>query len=255
MGEYLPEIASDVASAFAKSISHAVGDGIIEDVFGKGLITQNGSPARIWDILHTNLAKAFKHSHIVAKPSKRGAWEILPVFDKEINVLFCCMREKNFAAIAKRDPKKRKYHYLNALLQSFNRDLPCGQIKLSIVREAHEDMGDVIASIISRITADLEIPQGLIRRHALVLFHSYDSQLISLRCCAINSQFEIISSLDWSAFIPATASIIAETVEDVTNISNTPAQGLKLKKKAEDRLDKKSNISLYQDNQENEKND
>ena len=56
MGQYLPEISSVIAQAFANSISNAVGDGINEDVLSKGLITQNGNPGSICDILHTDLS-------------------------------------------------------------------------------------------------------------------------------------------------------------------------------------------------------
>ena len=246
MGRYLPEFTSEIAKIFAKSISNAVGDGISEDVLSKGLVTQNGSPARIWDILHANLVKTFSTEQIVAKPSKRGGWEILPMFDKRTGVVFCCMREKNFASISRRDPKKQRRHYLNALIKSFNRDLPLLQTKLDLGLVTDEIENQIVDVTISRIACDLGIPRNVITRHALVLFQSYDNQLVSLRCCAVNSQFEIIDSIDWSDYIPATTSVIVEAVDDQTNIKNTPTQGLRLKKKAEERLEKKPNVSLPQ---------
>lgn len=246
MVKYLPEFSSEVASVFAKSITNAVGDGISEDVLSKGLVTQNGNAARIWDIIHTNLVKMFRDSHIVAKPSKRGAWEILPVFDKRTGTLFCCMREKNFSSIAKRDTKRQRRHYLHALQMAFNFDLPYLQTKLNIGIDDNENDNLIIEQTISRISDDLGIPKNVITRHALVLFQSFDYQLVSIRCCAVNSQFEIVESIDWSDLIVATASAIVEEVDDKTNTRNMPTQGLKLKKKAEDRLGKKAIVSVPQ---------
>ncbi len=210
MAKYLPETDENLAKIFAESISYAVGDGIEEDVQSKGLVTRNGDPSRIWDILHTNLVNSLHGLSVIAAPTKRGGWAILPIVDLESGVLYCCMRETNFKLVGKRDLEKKKQHYLYALAEAFNCDLPLLQGRLFSSKETKQDKA-IVESAICRITADLGISRGNVRRHALVLFHSNDSQLVSLRCCAINSQFEIVDDVDWSKFIPVTVSIIPET--------------------------------------------
>ena len=251
MGQYLPEISSVIAQAFANSISNAVGDGINEDVLSKGLITQNGNPGRIWDILHTDLANSLDPACVVAKPSRRGAWKILPVFDKQTGILFCCMREKNFSLLCHRNLAKQKRHYLFALSKAFNNDLPSLQVRLDVFQDNNNDDSDLVKVAIARITDDLGIPANIIERHALILFHAVDNQLLTLRCCAINGMFEIVDSINWDEFIPDISSAIVDTVENDMEKSQAYKPKLKLKEKAKSRIDRKSSIAIHQEEEEN----
>ena len=250
MGQYLPEIPSTIATAFANSISNAVGDGINEDVLSKGLVTQNGNPGRIWDILHTSLVNSFDSTYTIAKPSKRGAWEILPVFDKQTATLFCCVREKNFSLLRNRNLAKQKRHYLYALSKAFNNDLPGLQTRLDVFNDNNEDL-DLVNEAINKITGDLGIPANIIRRHALILFYAADYQLLTLRCCAINSMFEVVDSVNWAEFIPDASSAIVDIVEDDREKSQASKPRLKLKEKAESRIGRKSTIAIHQEQEEN----
>lgn len=250
MGKYLPTISSIIAQTFANCISNAVGDGISEDVLSKGLVTQNGNPGRIWDILHTGLVKTLDATYVVANPSKRGAWKILPVFDRQTNTLLCCMREKNFASLSRRNLSKQRRHYLYALSKAFNNDLPYLQERLDVFEESDTDSA-LIEDAIGRITSDLGIPANIIRRHALILFHAVDNQLLTLRCCAINSMFEIVDSVSWSEFIPASSSAIVDFVEDSAEKSNASKPKLRLKEKAKSRAGRKPSSAIHQEPEEN----
>lgn len=252
MGKFLPEISSIIACTFASSISNAIGDGISEDVISKGLITKNGNPGRIWDILHTSLVNTLDPAYMVAHPSKRGAWEILPIFDKQTNTLFCCMREKNFASLSRRNHEKQKRHYLYALSKAFNCDLPFLQMRLDISEDSNSDSA-MIEEAIAKITNDLGIPANIISRHALILFNSVDGQLISLRCCAINSEFEIVESVDWSEYIPANSSAIVEFIDSEAGRLNDSKPKLKLKEKAETRIGRKSSVAVRQEQEGSKK--
>lgn len=242
MAKYLPDTEDSLIKIFAHSISNAVGDGIEEDVQSKGLVTRNGDPPRIWDILHTNLVNSLSDSSVIAKPTKRGGWSILPIVDLQTGTLYCCMRENNLKHINKRNSAKKKQHYLFALAAAFNHDLPIMQGQLFTSDETKQNQV-IVDNAISRICADLNISRGIVQRHALVLFHSNDSQLVSMRCCAINSQFEIIEAIDWSQFIPIAESIVVETADTVEN-EKTQLPEPPLKKRSQERIAKRGIVPL-----------
>ena len=242
MSKYLPETDEKLMEIFAESISNAIGDGIEEDVQSKGLVTRNGDPSRIWDILHTNLVNSLGGLSVIAAPTKRGAWAILPIVDLSSGVLYCCMRESNYKLISKRNSEKQKQHYLYALTEAFNCDLPFLQVRLFSSEETNQNK-TIVDKAICRITTDLGISPSIVRRHALVLFHSNSAQLVSLRCCAINSQFEIIDSIDWSQYIPVTESIIPETSVAVETHSSKLPEPI-LKEKSKERIAKRGVLPL-----------
>jgi len=252
VAKYLPETDENLARIFAESISYAIGDGIEEDVQSKELVTRNGDPSRIWDILHTNLVNSLHGLSVIAAPTKRGGWAILPIVDLKSGVLYCCMRENNFKLLSKRKLDKKRQHYLYALAEAFNCDLPFLQGKLFSSEETNQDK-IIVENAICRITADLGISRGIVHRHALVLFHSYDAQLVSLRCCAINSQFEIVEPVDWSQFIPVTESIIPETSDAIEN-SKSKLPDPVLKDKSRERIAKRGVVPLQRTKKEDHAN-
>lgn len=244
---YLPDFPEKTVRDIAESIATAVGDEIVEDVQSKRLITQNGTSGRIWDIIHTNLFNVFRDSTITARPSRRGIWEFLPFFDKQTGVLYCCMKEKNFKRLIKMETRKRNNHYLAAIAHSFNNDLPnFDQQSLFPSEDSFDERA--ISQVIGQIMSDLGIPASIVRRHGVILFQNESGQLLSLRCCAINSSFKIVDSQNWSEFIPVTDSVVVESNLDPHDPHNNPTQHLSLSKKATDRIgQKQSTIPLSSD--------
>lgn len=227
-------------SIIAKCLADAVGDDI--KVNARGLVTQNGTPSRIWDLINTNLCKQFDESDVIADKTKRGAWQLVLVFERSTGTIYSLMREKRFAELKKELPTRRSPHYEDALARVVNGKShpPLGQISLfpnscpTCFNKNH------IKEIVKKILADLSIPNELVKRHAIILFHSTNYELSSLRCCIVDSNLEIINEANWSDYIKASESIVSDMVADKTSTYADPAAGLKYKQKAKDRIEQKS---------------
>jgi len=221
----------------ADSITRAVGDDIIEDIQAHHLVTGNGNATRTWDYINTNIYYGFKSSDVIANPTKRGPWELLPFFERATGNIYSAMREERFSTIKKQRPGRKNAHYLDALTNSLNGDLVAniGQARFLDFAPFEDEK---IHEIVEKIFSDLNIPGNIIKHHGLILFSSQNFQLFSLRCCVINGDLEIVEEADWSNYIKAGDSVVTEKVNK-DDIGNDPSAGLNFKQKAKDRIDQK----------------
>jgi len=83
----------------------------------------NGKKLMKWDFVNRNLIRRFRDARLSAKYARRGAWYMVPLFDRENGYLYTVMREDRFADLRKKRDKRSKAHYLDALVQSFHIDL------------------------------------------------------------------------------------------------------------------------------------
>ncbi|MGE5630241.1 MAG: DUF5986 family protein [Caulobacteraceae bacterium] len=226
-------------SIITKCLCDAVGDDIREDIKSRRLITQNSTPSRIWDLINTNICERFARSDVIANPTKRGAWEFVPVFERSTGTIYSLMREQRFASLKKELPKRRNAHYIDAFVRSLNSDLlaPQGQISLFTVSFCNEDY---IKEIVQKVINDLSIPNELVERHAIILFQSFNNELSSLRCCIVDSNLDIVSEANWSNYIKASEGVIVDQITNKTSAYNDPTSGLKFKQKAKDKLGQKT---------------
>lgn len=124
---YLIKTNDSFISTIAKCLSDAVGDDIRQDIKLHRLVTQNSTPSRIWDLINTNICERFAKSDVIANPSKRGGWELVPVFERNSDTIYSLMREQRFETLKKQLPKRRTAHYVDALVRSLNKDLRAPQ--------------------------------------------------------------------------------------------------------------------------------
>ncbi len=222
-----------------KCLSDAVGDDILADINSRRLSTQNSKPTRIWDLINTNMCERFENGFVIANPTKRGAWELVPVFERSTGFVYSLMREQRFAGLKKQPLKRRNKHYLYAFVRSLNRDLIAPHSQVSFFPVDNENDEDYTRSIVHKIITDLGVPNELIKRHALILFSSFNNELSSLRCCMIDSNMNIVTETDWSNYINTGEGVIADRIIDRTSTYVDPASGLKLKQKAKDKKGQK----------------
>lgn len=228
-------------ATIAKCLSNAVGDEIKGDVRLNRLITQNSTPARIWDFINTNIRESFNTSEVIANITKRGAWQLVLIFDRETGTIYTLMRENRFISLKKELPKRRRVHYIDALVRSVNFDLkaPNSPIPLFLV---NSDSEDLVQDTFQKILADLLVPNQLVKRHALILFQSSNYEISSLCCCIVDSNLNVVSEADWSKYLKASEGIIADLIPDRTAGFANPSSGLQYKQKAKDRINQKSNL-------------
>lgn len=111
--------------SIVKCLSDAIGDDV-KAYFKRERVNDRKSNAKKfikWDFINRNLTTNFSSTELTAEYAKRGAWYFVPLFNQETGTIFSIMREDRFNELQKKHFKRRKAHYLDALVQSFNFDL------------------------------------------------------------------------------------------------------------------------------------
>jgi hypothetical protein len=222
-------------------ISNAIGDDIREDIKSQGLIIQNSTPTRIWDHLYTKLCSKFAGFDVVAHPTRRGSWELVPIFERNTGFLYVLMRENRLKTLRNESSKRKNVHYTEALARSLNGDLVATQYQVPLLEVNDEkfENEEYIRKIILKIFEDLGIPDNIVKRHALILFNDFNGVLLSLRCCIVDSNLHTVEEANWNEYIKVNESAVAEEVVDETSKFNDPTNGLKYKQKAKDKIKQK----------------
>ena len=72
----------DLIAKIVRCVEDAVGDDIQADIQRNDLQTRNSVPARIWDLLNTNVIKTLNTEDCTIAKAHRGPWEMLVIFEK-----------------------------------------------------------------------------------------------------------------------------------------------------------------------------
>ena len=162
-----------------------------------------------WDLLHRNIRQNLRGSHIMAEFAKVPGWKILPLFDTIEGNLYLLMKEYRFNNILKTRKKRSKDHYMEELVKTFNRGLEDFQ-QISFVEK--DDLPTEVSKVLSGILSDISLDKELIQHFAVILFDDLNDELISVRCCILDSNFNIVQQANWSQYIKHTDSIIIDKV-------------------------------------------
>jgi len=244
----------EFCSTFSKCLADAVGDDIRADIKRNGYITGNGNHFRIWDFLNTNLCKRLNKQNVVAWPTKRGAWAMVPIFDGSTGILYSVMREARFAHLKKKLSKRFSAHYIDALAHTLNIDLHAkpAQKPLFIFDDPPLRFSDIsMQEILQSILRDLKIPGEIVKRHAIILFSSQNNELVSLRCCVVDRNLDVVDEKNWSDFITMHESVV---VEEVSEALPAPSAKLQFTQKAKDRIDQKHSAKRKDPRKQEKKN-
>lgn len=151
---------------------------------------------------------------------------MVPLYDKETGTIYTVMREERFREIQRMQSKRKKGRYVDARVQSFNFDLNTER-QLSLFEEQSFDE-DEVNSIVDDIIKDFDIEKTVIKRYKTILFEEYNSDLIAVRCCMLDSSLQTVEE-EWSTYITYSESVVVDTVV----ASNEPhTSNIKLKDKA-----------------------
>ena len=196
-----------------------------------------------WDLINRNFIINFSSTELTAEYAKRGAWYFVPLFNKETGTLFSVMREDRFNELQRKQEKRRKAHYVDALVNSFNIDLDQNK-QLNLFEEEQFDENEV-KTIVEGILRDFQIESSVVHRYATILFEEYNSDLISIRCCVLDSSLQIVDEEDWNEFIHYNESVVVDIVENVLEVREMPK--IKLKDKARKRIGQRDVVALKDD--------
>lgn len=228
-------------SKVVNCVNDAVGDSIKEDMHG--LRTKNSAPSRIWDLLNTKLCGNMPSVSCIANVTKRGSWQMVPVYDTSTGVLFTFMRENRYDELHKKVRSRKTPHYVDCLVDTLNPDLvaPIGQVSLFPIPFSEKER---MYEVVQKILYDLQVEEQAVKRHALILFSSSGFELLSIRAVMIDKRMDVVCEENWEKYIPTNISAIMESPDEYSSPANNPGRGLKLSVKANER--KKRNIGIKQ---------
>lgn len=75
----------DLIVKIVRCVEDAVGDDIQADIQRNDLQTRNSVPARIWDLLNTNVIKTLDTEDCTIAKAHRGPWEMLVILKNPVN--------------------------------------------------------------------------------------------------------------------------------------------------------------------------
>lgn len=245
-------IREEIANFLVKALEDAVGDDIKEDIISHKLITQNSTGSRIWDFLNTNIVLNSEQYGCMTIISKRGPWEMLVLYDPSSKCVVTLMREKRFDEIKRKKGKRKSLHYLDAFSRCLNGDLLASGKQQSLFEpDPKQNIYDEAYAIVQKMMASFS-STCVIEHHVLLLFESVNFQLTGVRAVMIDSDLDTVYEQDWSKYISASESIVADKIVMDDAAYNNPTRGLKLTAKATERQATHSTIKEQIQSSENQ---
>lgn len=232
-----------------RCVEDATGDDIRIDIQKNNLQTRNSVPARIWDLLNTNLINELDIDECTIAKTKRGPWEMLVIFEKTTQCIFTFMREKRFEELKKQQRKRKNMHYVDMLSKQFNSNLLAEESQLSLFKTSFADE-DRLSELVQNLLSDLKSDADIVKNHVLVLFDTVGYQLTHIRAVMVTPSLDIAKGCNenWSQYISGNVSTVVEKIETSDSPSIQPSRGLSLKPKALNR--KKNNAIIKEANRE-----
>lgn len=240
----------ELISKIVRCVEEATGNDIRIDIQKNNLQTRNSVPARVWDLLNTNLINELDIDECTIAKTKRGPWEMLVIFEKTTQCVFTFMREKRFEELKKQQYKRRNMHYVDMLSKQFNSDLIAEENQLSLFEVSFSDE-DRLSELVQNLLSELKSDADIVKNHVLVLFEAVGYQLTHIRAVMVTPSLDIAKDCDenWSQYISGNESAVVEKIEAPASPSNQPSRGLSLKPKALNR--QKSNSKIKEADKEN----
>ena len=195
-----------------------------------------------WDFINRNFINRFLSGRMTAKYARRGGWYMVPLYDEETKTLFTVMREDRFYQLQRQQSNRRAIHYMDALTSSFNFDLNTNG-QLSLFNEP-QFADDEIQKVVEGILKEFGIKGNVIKRYATILFEEYNLELVSVRCCILDSSLQIVEQENWSEYINNSESVI---VDEIRSTEQSERPQIKLKAKAKAKIGQRELVAVKEE--------
>lgn len=198
--------------------------------------THNAKPSLRWDFINTNVMEKLKEMDIEVAITQRGFWEMLVIFSKEDNCIFTLMRKNRFEDIII-NPEKNAPIYLRAL-SILNEDLGLENPLLFDMGTDKSNLLFVLNKLCQNLTSNFPEQKPI---YKIITFDT-------------DSNFRItdfrLNVLDYTCHILSEENILDTIIpvysNEISQVENDLIQrpGLKLKKKATDRIIGQTSVEL-----------
>lgn len=204
-------IDSQSVISIVKGIAAGIGDDTKQVLQKEGINARYSTSEKYlkWDLLYRNIRNNLRNSCIMMDLVKIPGWILLPLFDSIEGNLYLIMKENRFDNILKTHNKRKSLHYIEDAIRTFNKGIE--EYKQSSLFENQEET-DSLSKVLEGILLDLSLDRQLVRKFAVILFDELNGELTAVRCCLLDSNYNIVKQEDWSQYIEHDYSVITEKV-------------------------------------------
>lgn len=236
--------------SIVKGIATGIGDDTKQVLQKEGINERYSTSEKYlkWDLLYRNIRNNLRNSHIFMDFVKIPGWTLLPLFDSIEGNLYLIMKENRFDNVLKTHNKRKSLHYIEDAIRTFNKGIE-SYTQASLFEEKEE--AESLSKVLEGILADLSLDRQLIRRFAVILFDELNGELTAVRCCLVDSNFDIVMQEDWSQYIEHNNSVITEKVTSDENLPSMLNE-LDLTDKAKRKIGQNDNLTEEIDTKEND---
>jgi hypothetical protein len=220
--------------AIVKSIYDAIEQDVAVERSHRNYPYYNQPWVAMWNHMGANLIEAITNDDVVIITAKRGPWSFILIYFETEKTIITIMSEDRLATL-QRQYRNRPMHYLDILIQRYNRDIEPLQTRLDIpdMEQFEEDEIDLVLSkICPQIKEQAE-------KHLLITFDRKNDSLISVKAKRLAAiDMSEVATEDWTAYIDVSYAAVDDTgkvVQPVDKEINIPLTktGLNIKKKKE----------------------
>lgn len=236
--------------SIVKGIATGIGDDTKQVLQKEGINERYSTSEKYlkWDLLYRNIRNNLRNSHIFMDFVKIPGWTLLPLFDSIEGNLYLIMKENRFDNILKTHNKRKSLHYIEDAIRTFNKGIG-SYTQTSLFEEKEE--AESLSKVLEGILADLSLDRQLIRRFAVILFDELNGELTAVRCCLVDSNYDIVMQEDWSQYIEHNNSVITEKVTSDENLPSMLNE-LDLTDKAKRKISQNDNLTEEIDTKEDD---
>ena len=236
--------------SIVKGIATGIGDDTKQVLQKEGINERYSTSEKYlkWDLLYRNIRNNLRNSHIFMDFVKIPGWTLLPLFDSIEGNLYLIMKENRFDNILKTHNKRKSLHYIEDAIRTFNKGIE-SYTQTSLFEE--EEEAESLSKVLEGILADLSLDRQLIRRFAVILFDELNGELTAVRCCLVDSNYDIVMQEDWSQYIEHNNSVITEKVTSDENLPSMLNE-LDLTDKAKRKIGQNDNLAEEIDTKEDD---
>lgn len=235
-----------------KGIAAGIGDDTKQVLQKEGINAKYSTSEKYikWDLLYRNIRNNLRNSHIIMDFSKIPGWTLLPLFDSIEGNLYLIMKENRFDSILKTHNKRKSLHYIEDAIRTFNKGIE-SYTQTSLFEDKEET--DTLSKVLEGILVDLSLDRQLVRKFVVILFDELNGELTAVRCCLVDSNYNIVKQEDWSQYIEHNNSVITEKItsdEELPSMLNELDLTDKAKRKIGQNHDLAEEIDVQKDDEQ-----
>lgn len=188
MSTLLGSLPSETKSKVANAIQQAIKDDLQEFFAKKRLVTNNGKPYIAWDSINTALTdQTDLEFHI----SKKGAWQLILLFDPQSNFFFSIMRKKRFDMLYK-SKNKEQPKYIQALLV-LNKELQARYSQTDCFNTQRTSSETALDSALQKLIENFNTGKDTNNiHHALIVFDYEETDITFLNLYVLDRNFDLV---------------------------------------------------------------